>query len=166
MLSRLPRSAARDRLIGKILEAAPRPSTAIPDVSSVLAPESTENEQNYLPLVEDAANRRICLEFKYFTTSRGDLRWRRASVQRVLIGPPARFVAVCHLDGSLKWFRLDNVHNACLDRSQPFRSAEAGEVEAMLNESVDGYHKGGPVQCSFSVREPDSRWSSTTSPSR
>lgn len=158
MLSRLPRSAARDALIGKTLEAAPRSPTAPLKLPSVLAPRSTENEQNYLPLIEDAATNKVCLEFKYFTSSRGHLRWRRASVQKVVIGPPARFVAVCHDDGGLKWFRLDNVQNARLDTSQPFRSAELAKVEAMLNESVDGFHHGDAVHCSFFVQEPDCRW--------
>jgi predicted DNA-binding transcriptional regulator YafY len=157
-LSRLPRSAARDRLIRRILEAAPRRPTVAPDGPAVLTRQSTESEETYLPLAEDAATRRISLAFKYFTTSRGAVEWRHASVQRVVIGPPARFVAVCHRDGSLKWFRLDNVLGARLDGSIPHRAADPALVEAMLKESVDGFHQGGTITCSFFVRAPESRW--------
>jgi predicted DNA-binding transcriptional regulator YafY len=158
LLSRLSRSAARDRLIGRILEAAPRTSMVPPKAPVVLTRQATEGEETYLPLAEDSATRRICLELKYFTMSRGDVRWRRASVQSVVIGPPARFVAVCHDDGALKWFRLDNVLGARLDPAVPYQAADPGRVDAMLEESVDGFHQGGAVPCAFFVREPESRW--------
>lgn len=157
-LSRLPRSAARDRLIGRILEAAPRPSIPPPEPSAVLTPEPSKSEEMYLPIVEDSATRKICLRFHYFTASRGALDWRRASVQRVAPGPPARFVAVCHRSGSLKWFRLDNVLGAHLDPSEPHRPADPARLEAMVKESVDGFHQGDAVRCAFFVREPESRW--------
>ena len=86
------------------------------------------------------------------------MEWRHASVQRVVIGPPARFVAVCHRDGALKWFRLDNVLGARLDSAVPHRVADPDRVDAMLKESVDGFHQGGVVSCSFVVRAPESRW--------
>jgi predicted DNA-binding transcriptional regulator YafY len=157
-LSRLPRSAARDRLIRRILEAAPRQRAAPSGAPTVLTRQSTESEETYLPLAEDAATRRICLALNYFTTSRGTVERRHASIQRVVIGPPARFVAVCHRDDSLKWFRLDNVLGARLDESIPHRAADPARVEAMLKESVDGFHHGGAVRCSFFVRAPESRW--------
>jgi predicted DNA-binding transcriptional regulator YafY len=157
-LSRLPRSAARDRLIRRILAAAPRQPTTPPGAPTVLTRESTESEESYLPIAEDAATRRICLAFNYFTVSRGTVEWRRASVQRVVIGPPARFIAVCHRDGALKWFRLDNVLGARLDDTVPHQAAEPAQVEALLKESVDGFHQGGAVECSFFVRAPESRW--------
>jgi predicted DNA-binding transcriptional regulator YafY len=157
-LSRLPRSAARDRLIRRILEAAPRRPTMAPDGLAVLTRQPTESEETYLPLAEDAATRRICLAFKYFTMSRGTVEWRHASVQRVVIGPPARFIAVCHRDGALKWFRLDNVLGARLDDSVAHRAADPARVEAMLKESVDGFHQGDTLTCSFFVRAPESRW--------
>jgi predicted DNA-binding transcriptional regulator YafY len=157
-LSRLPRSAARDRLIRRILEAAPRQPASPSGAPTVLTRQSTESEESYLPLAEDAATRRISLMFNYFTVSRGTVEWRHASVQRVVIGPPARFVAVCHRDSALKWFRLDNVLNARLDDTVPHRTADPGAVEAVLKESVDGFHHGGAVLCAFFVRAPESRW--------
>jgi predicted DNA-binding transcriptional regulator YafY len=157
-LSRLPRSAARDRLIRRILEAAPRPSLRPPPLPVVLTPQSTESEESYLPLTEDSATRKVTLSFKYFTASRGAVEWRQASVQSVVIGPPARFIAVCHRDGALKWFRLDNVLGAHLDAGEPYRAAEPDRLAAMLAESVDGFHRGGAVACGFFVRAPESRW--------
>ncbi|APR84037.1 Hypothetical protein A7982_09386 [Minicystis rosea] len=162
-LSRLPRSAPRDRLIRRILVAAPRTAPLSP---AVLAPQATESEETFLSIVEDSATRGAALCFKYFTASRGTVEWRHASVQRVVIGPPARFVAVCHRDGSLKWFRLDNVLGARLDATEPYRAAEPALVVAMLRESVDGFHQGSaPVLCSFFVRAPESRWVERNLPS-
>lgn len=156
-LRRLPPSPARERLLQRIVEAAPR--GAVPAGSAILAPRATTSEQSYLPLVEDAANRRTALAFTYFTTSRGAVEERRASVQRVVIGPPARFLALCHRDGNLKWFRLDNVHAGRLDDATPFRPADPARVEALLRESVDGYHPGlAPQLCVFWVRSPESNW--------
>jgi predicted DNA-binding transcriptional regulator YafY len=157
-LSRLPRSKVRDRLIERILKAAPRPSIAPPAPPAVLTPQPTESEEAYLPLAEDSANRKICLKFNYFTMSRGAVEWRHASVQSVVIGPPARLVAVCHRDGALKWFRLDNVLAAHLDSAEPYRAADQARLSTMLRESVDGFHRGGAVRCAYFVREPESRW--------
>jgi predicted DNA-binding transcriptional regulator YafY len=157
-LTRLPRSAARDRLIRTILDAAPRPSIPPPAAGAVLTRPWTESEESYLPLAEDSAVRKICLALNYFTASRGAVEWRHASVQSVVVGPPARFVAVCHRDGSLKWFRLDNVLGARLDPAIAYRAADPARLSAMLDESVDGFHQGGALLCAFSVREPESRW--------
>jgi len=157
-LSSSPQSAAREQLIQRILEAAPRPSPEPLKAPAVLTPQWTKSEETYLPLVEDAATRRVSLALKYLSTGRDEARWRTVSVQSVVIGHPTRFIAFCHETKSLKWYRLDNVRGANIDNSEPFQEAEPGRVEAMLNESVDGYHHGGPVECSFLVREPECRW--------
>ncbi len=145
-------------MIRRILEAAPRQPIVPTDAPTVLTRQSSESEETYLPLAEDSATRKVCLTFNYFTVSRGAVEWRHASVQRVVIGPPARFIAVCHRDGSLKWFRLDNVLGARLDSAVPHRVADPDRVDAMLKESVDGFHQGAVVRCSFFVRAPESRW--------
>jgi len=159
-LGRLPRSTSRDRLIRHVVEAAPR-QAALPrgGPAPVVAPEVSESEERHLSVVEDAALRRVALSFKYFSASRGAMEWRYASVQRVMVGPHARFLAVCHRDDSLKWFRLDNVQVARLDDSVPFRAADVGSVDAVMAESIDGFHQGSaPVVCSFVVRAPEDRW--------
>ena len=157
-LSRLPQSAERDQLIQRILEAAPRPPPVPLAAPAVLTPQWTKSEETYLTIIEDAAMHRVSLALKYLTTGHNKARWRQVSVQSVVIGPPARFIAFCHETESLKWYRLDNVCHAQRDEAEPFREAEPGQVDAMLKESVDGFHHGGAVQCSFVVCEPECRW--------
>jgi predicted DNA-binding transcriptional regulator YafY len=157
-LSRLPRSKEREQLIQRILEAAPRPAPAPAAAPAVLTPAWSESEEKYLPLIEDAATRRVSLALKYLSTGSDKARWRPVSVQSVVIGHPTRFIAFCHEKKRLKWYRLDSVHGAHVDDAEPFREAEPGQLEAMLKESVDGFHHGGPVQCSFFVREPECHW--------
>lgn len=157
-LSRLPRSTERELLIRRILEASQRPQPAPLKPPAMLTSQWTKNEEAYLSLVEDAVASRVNLAIKYLTTGRDKAEWRTVSVQSVVIGPPTRLLAFCHKTEALKWFRLDNVRSANIDRTDPFREADPGQVDAMLKESVDGFHKGGPVQCSFVVCEPECRW--------
>ncbi len=99
---------------------------------------------------------------KYYSANRGAVEQRRVSVQRITVGPPARFLAVCHRDGSLKWFRVDNVLGSRLDDTDEFRSAEGVAVDATMAASLDGFHGGGqPLACAFLVRDPASRWVSS-----
>jgi predicted DNA-binding transcriptional regulator YafY len=158
-LAHLPRGAARDRLLAKVIEAAPRrPSLASP-TAPVVTKVASPSEESWLPLAEDAALRRSALRVRYFTASRGAIEWRHLSVQRVVVGPPARLVATCHRSGTLKWFRVDNVLGATMDPHEPFRPADEPEVDAFLATSVDGFHAGGePVRHAFFVRDPEARW--------
>jgi len=157
-LTRLPQSAARERLLQRVLAAAPR-RDGLPAGDAVVAPSLTEAEEAYLAVAEDSALRRIPLACTYFTVSRGALERRHVSVQRVVVGPPARLLAVCHRDGRLKWFRVENVQAARLDATEPYRTADPPQIDAVLAQSVDGYHRdGAPVRCAFVVREPESRW--------
>jgi predicted DNA-binding transcriptional regulator YafY len=157
-LSRLPQTEEREQLIRTILEAAPRPAPAPLKAPAVLTPTRTKSEEAHLQCIEDAAMRRRGLALKYLTTGRDEAKWKRVSVQSIVIGHPTRFIAFCHEDKRLKWYRLDSVHRAELDASEPFQEVEPSLVEAMLKESVDGFHHGGPVQCSFFVREPECHW--------
>jgi predicted DNA-binding transcriptional regulator YafY len=155
---RLPRGKARNELVNRILKAAPKPAIATVEPSAVLTPEPSEMEEMYLPQAEDSMNDKVSLKIHYFTTSRGALDWRHVSVQRVKPDTPARFLAVCHRDGALKWFRCDNVLHAVLDPSFPYRTAEPTEVDAVVRQSVDGFHQGGAVPCSFFVSGAESAW--------
>jgi hypothetical protein len=84
---------------------------------------------------------------------------RHASVHRVVLGPPARFVATCHRTGGLKWFRVENVSDAKLDAHEKFREADPKVVDAHLRASLDGFHEGGPpAKHVFFVSDPDARW--------
>ena len=59
-LTRLPQSAARERLLQRVLAAAPR-RDGLPAGDAVVAPSLTEAEEAYLAVAEDSALRRIPL---------------------------------------------------------------------------------------------------------
>jgi predicted DNA-binding transcriptional regulator YafY len=154
-LSRLPKSKARNQLVDVLLKYLPTRNAA----DAVVPAETTAREEQYLPLVEDAAEQKVALRFRYFSAKRGSESVRHASVHRVLLGPPARFVAVCHRSNTLKWFRVESMSDASLDLSERFRDADQKEVDAHLRASLDGFHEGGAsAEHVFVVREPDARW--------
>ncbi|HEX7601168.1 MAG TPA: WYL domain-containing transcriptional regulator [Polyangiaceae bacterium] len=154
-LSRQPKSKARNLLIETLLKYLPSREAAV----AVMPAETTAREELHLPAIEDSANQKVALKFSYFTANRGSEGTRYASVHRVLLGPPARFVATCHRTGGLKWFRVENVSDAKLDTHEAFRDAEPKTVDAHLRASLDGFHEGGPPQKHvFFVSNPDARW--------
>jgi predicted DNA-binding transcriptional regulator YafY len=158
-LLRLPQNKARDALLQTVVRNLPTGGGAAALTTAMVPPPSTKPEEDYLALVEDAASQRRALWFRYFTSSRGQITVRHASVHRVLHGRPARFVAVCHREDKLKWFRVENILSAHLDPNEPHRPADAAAVEAFLGASVDGFNAGGAAaELSFVVREPESRW--------
>ncbi|HSO41126.1 MAG TPA: WYL domain-containing protein [Labilithrix sp.] len=162
LLMRLPQGKARDGLLDTVLRNLPKgDARAISDglPTAVVPPTSTKQEEQYLSVVEDAAAKKVSLGFHYFTASRGQMSTRHASVQRVMLGRPARFVATCHRDDKLKWFRVENIVSAHLDSQVPFRPADPKAVEQFLRASVDGFNAGGAAaELSFVVRDPESRW--------
>ncbi len=156
LLARHPKSRARDRIIGAIVERLPHAATPVVPIEALAV---SHREEQHLPVIEDAAKKRVALRFHYFTASRGREGSRFASVHRVFPGPPARFVATCHRSGGLKWFRVDNVTDASPDASEPFRVETNDAVDAYVSESLDGFHEdGAPQTLAFFVREPEARW--------
>jgi predicted DNA-binding transcriptional regulator YafY len=155
LLSRVPASKARDVVVDSLIKALPnRPASA-----AVVPAESSAREQQHLPVVEDAANQNVVMRFSYFTANRGSETSRVASVQRVLLGPPARFVALCHRTGKLKWFRIDNMSDSKLEPAERFRAADGEQLDAYLSASLDGFHDGtAALEHVFFVREPEARW--------
>ncbi len=155
-LSRLPKSKARNQLIETLLEFLPTREAA----TTMVPAETTAREEQYLPVIEDSGDEKVALEFRYFTAHRGSEAMRHASVHRVLLGPPARFVATCHRTGELKWFRVENVSDAKLDGQEPFRACDAKKVDAYLRASLDGFHEGkrSPEAHVFFVSDPAARW--------
>ena len=154
-LSRMPKSKARNQLIESVLKYLPSREAG----AAIVPAETTAREEEYLPVIEDAATQRTALQFRYFTVTRGSENRRHASVHRVVLGPPARFVATCHRTGALKWFRVESVSDAKLDPHEEFREADPKKVDAHLRESLDGFHEGGPpVKHTFFVSDPDARW--------
>ncbi|MDB4945080.1 MAG: hypothetical protein JWP97_4614 [Labilithrix sp.] len=166
LLLRLPQGKQRDNLLETVLRNLPKgdPNVVMKDghpslPSAVVPPTASKQEEQYLSVVEDAAARKVPLGFHYFTASRGLMSTRHASVQRVVLGRTARFVAMCHREDKLKWFRIENIVSARLDSQEPFRPAETETIEQFLRASVEGFNAGGAAaELSFVVREPESRW--------
>jgi predicted DNA-binding transcriptional regulator YafY len=153
-LSRIPRSKARNQLLETLLQYLPARDTA-----SIVPGETTAREEQHLPVIEDSATQKVALQFRYLTVTRGKEAVRHASVHRVVVGPPGRFVATCHRTGELKWFRIENVSDAKLDPREPFRDADSKTVDAHLRASLDGFHEGGtPTRQVFFVSDPDAAW--------
>jgi predicted DNA-binding transcriptional regulator YafY len=158
-LSRIPRSRERDKLLQTILRHLPAGVDVAELPAAVVPPEPTEREQEYLAVVEDSASKKVPLRFQYFTASRGSMGTRHASVHLVFVGPAARFIATCHTSGTLKWFRVENIFQASLDRQIRFRPATAAVLEAFHKASLDGFNAGGETATlAFTVRHPEARW--------
>jgi len=155
-LARAPRSKRRDELMGRIVEAA---RGRVQEAPGIVSPRASEAEETYLPMVEDAASRRVPLLMRYYAASRGAVERRHVSVQRVMSARPSRFLAVCHRDERLKWFRVDNVMGGRLDEVEAYAEADPEEVERFVAESLDGFHQGVEAQeLRFRVMDPEARW--------
>ena len=156
LLARLPNGAARNRIVSKVIQGRARLSER---PSVVLAPLLAEREEESLALVEDAASRGEVLAFRYVSASRGQVESREASPHKVLVGPPARFMATCHKDGNLKWFRVDRISSARLEGTQGARKVDEARLDEALRASVNGFRDGEIAsEARFFVRDPESRW--------
>jgi proteasome accessory factor C len=156
-LTRLPRAKARDKLIQVILYRL-RASSDMGE-PAIVAEQPSPEEEKHLPVVEDAATEKKVLSMRYYSSSRGHVSQRFASVQRVVIGPPARFIAYCHSSKTLRWFRVSNVEDAALARDQEFVRVTKAEVADFQQTSLDGYHDAAPPTAeAFCVRDPEARW--------
>jgi predicted DNA-binding transcriptional regulator YafY len=154
-LSRIPKSRARNQLLETMLQYLP----ARGPTAAIIPAETTAREEQHTPVIEDSATQKVALQFRYLTVTRGKEAVRHASVHRVLVGPPGRFVATCHRSGELKWFRIESVSDAKLDPHEPFRDADSKTVDAHLRASLDGFHEGGPpAKQVFFVSDPDAGW--------
>jgi predicted DNA-binding transcriptional regulator YafY len=170
ILGRTPRGKKRDRLLARVVKQLPKDPAATGlagagedggtgGSGALVPPRSSEPEEQYLSVVEDAATSRTALRLRYFTASRGKEGSRHASVQRVLVGPPGRFIARCHRTDELKWFRIDNMFDARLDPSEPYRPTAAKDLAKFQAESLDGFHAPVPSEpLAFFVRDPEARW--------
>ncbi|MGH7297795.1 MAG: helix-turn-helix transcriptional regulator, partial [Polyangiaceae bacterium] len=155
-LRRVPQGPSRKRLLDLVLGRLPGMEGATP---AVVSHEESPQEEQYVSVVEDSASRRVALHLRYYTAARGDVSDRHASVHRVLVGPPVRFIVTCHRSGTLKTFRVDSIMNARLDPREPYRPATEAALDAFQKESLDGFHGGGEAQAfSFVVRNPEARW--------
>ena len=165
LLMRLPKGKARDGLLDTVLRNLPKGDALRADggmAGTVVPPTASKQEDQYLPVVEDAAAKKTALGFHYFTASRGQMSTRHASVHRVMVGRTVRFVATCHREDKLKWFRVENIVSAHLDSQEPFRPANPKAIDQFLGASLDGFNAGGAAaELAFLVRDPESRWVQT-----
>jgi predicted DNA-binding transcriptional regulator YafY len=158
-LSHLARSKVRDRLLSIVMDQLPARGK-LTARAPVVSRSASENEEQFVPIVEDAAARKVPMFMKYLTGSRGGkVSERHVSVHMIEIGPPARFIATCHTNGDLRWFRVEGIVRARVDDNATFRPCAPDEINAFRTASLDGYKGGGPaVACSFFVRDPESSW--------
>jgi predicted DNA-binding transcriptional regulator YafY len=167
LLLRARRSDLRERLLGVVVSRLSNvgQSPADFDPTAVQAPGVGEDVERWLSVIEDAASKKIALKMKYFTASRRDVSSRHVSVHRVDLGPRPHFIATCHRTNELKRFRVSNVLDARLDKSEKPRAVDAEALQRFEEESFGGFHHDGPaVSCSFVVREPESAWVSRNLP--
>lgn len=156
LLQLAPTSERREQLLDHITSTA----TGInwPRSNSVQTRALNTAEEAGLAALQRAAGTRESVRVRYYTLSRGEMAWRFLSVHRLLVDQ-GRFVATCHRDNRLKWFRLDGVIAVESATVEPFRNVADEELRCLLDESVDGYHSGTPaVLCVFRVRNHDARW--------
>ncbi len=154
LLNRLPRSADVERFIRRIGRNARQPALA----EAVHVEPREPREEEMLKRVEDSIAERRALRFHYYSLYRGSLEWRSASVQRVLVEQPARFVGYCHRTQQLKWFRVDRMLDAILVDSEHYRDHRR-EANEFVTTSMDGYRAAGdPIRVVFTVFPPNSRW--------
>jgi predicted DNA-binding transcriptional regulator YafY len=158
-LARSPATKERDALIATIVECLAGDREALAARTRVVQPKApSPSEAAHLSIVEDAAAGQVTLHCQYYS-SRGSEGWRYLSVQRVIPGPPARFVAYCHRTQRLKWFRVDNVLRAELAPDENYHLEPQAAVDDMVRVSLDGFYEDGDAaEYRFVVREPEARW--------
>lgn len=153
LLTRMPKSRERDRVIALVL-------TCLPGREPPVVPRAVSGqEDDYMSAIEDAATRARPIRFRYISASHGGHATREASVHRIAPGPPARFLATCHRDGKLKWFRVDGVSQVSVATGE-FRAAAMADIEEHVQSSLDGFHDASaPKEThAFSVRLPEALW--------
>ena len=152
---RLPRSQLRARALAVVADGLHgRPSVSESEEFALDPPEDA-----HLVVVEDALERKQALRIEYFSAARGAREWRIVSVHHIAKGAPSRFLATCHRDGALKWFRVDRIFRAHVPDDEPVRTALLEDVERVVVTSIDGFQgDGSTTAVSLFVREPESRW--------
>lgn len=157
VLQLAPQSSSRDRILGMIATTATG-MRGTPTANAILTRSLSPGEDKVLAQLQRAAEERTAVGVKYFTLSRGDLSNRFVSVHRLLVDV-GRFIATCHRDGRLKWFRVDGVQGVYDAPNESYRTEDDAVVARLIDESVDGYHSGTPAaRCVFDVHQRDARW--------
>ncbi|MCC7536677.1 MAG: WYL domain-containing protein [Deltaproteobacteria bacterium] len=156
VLLRVPPSRERTQLLDAV--AGHAPATIHEALQRVIPPKTSDAEEAHLPALLDGLVTSTPVRMRYWSASRGAFHDRTVSVQRVLPGPPTRFVAWCHRAEALRWFRLDGAATLAADASAAFQQVDDADVDAMIQESVDGFRGPSRIRVAFFVRDPDARW--------
>jgi len=155
-LMRSPRGKERGALLDHAVRNAPR---VVSNHEQATSPSLSVPEEAWLQVVEESASKRSPLGMRYFSAHRGASEWRYVSVQRVMTGPPSRFVAVCHRTRKLKWFRVENIAMANVEPPADYRKHDPDAVREFIEASIDGFHGDGEAKHStFLVLDPDALW--------
>ena len=158
LLRRLPETKAREALLSVITEQLPA-RTRQQAPADLVTRSASEQEEQHVPVIEDAAARKVPVRMKYLSGGRGPVVERHASVHLVDVGPPVRFIATCHRSGALRTFRIDNIVSVRPDEGEAFRSCDPTEAASYRAASLDGYKGAGdPIASSFFVHDPDAGW--------
>lgn len=161
LVARHPKTAVRERLLADLLRALPEEASSFPANA-----DSLRVSDEVLETLEDAAAEQTVVSMHYFSANRGDLTKRDVSVHRIEYGSTHRFIATCHEDGRLKWFRADRIQGAELAATETFRSLSPAAVEQFARDSFDGYRGDGACKpFAFSIRWPEGRWAVRNLPS-
>ncbi len=155
-LGRAPETPERNRLLDTLLK---HMASGVDPRPAITGSPFLEIEAECLAAVEDGATSSKVVEIGYFSQSRGEHeRSRLVSPQRILPSRK-RLVMYCHKAKALRWFLLENVTDAHLLDTEPYVKVPAGEVDAFIRESADGFHGDGrPQEFEFTIHAPHHRW--------
>lgn len=156
VLTRAPSSSQRDELLARLTRLLPR-SEVWRRRLAVVAPHGGPDDGSVLDEIETAAAHRVPLDIRYFSVSSAELTWRTVSIQRVL--PPNRFLAWCHRQQALRWFRVESVVGVNTESNETYHEVAEQEVDEVLKASIGGFVTNEPLrELAFVVRSPESRW--------
>ena len=159
VLRHAPRSKRRDKLLRVVFETQRDRSALVATESAIVTPDTSDAEESFLPIIEDAIAQRRPVRMRFYSTERGVVETRHASVHRVDVGPPTRLVATCHRADQLKWFRVDNIVEVFVDPEVPFARIDDESIRRFCADSIDGFRSDNePEEHVFFVREPEARW--------
>ncbi len=158
---RIAHEQRRDKLLRRLLAGRRSPGLGENGLErlnqAIAATPFTDEEHEKVLLIEQSILEQVPVSMHYYS-NKGQLGWRVISPQKLITEPHGRVVGFCHTNNELKWFRIDNIQRARLDRAQARKEADPEAVDAFLNSSVDGYHDGTDDVLAFRVRAPESSW--------
>lgn len=157
-LWRRPGTAANRRLLERLLSGLPSSDPLREAGAYLVVRDASGAEEAFLAVIEDARAKRMALHIQYYSTTSG-LSRRHVSVQLVFPESPARFIAICHRAGELRWFRLDGVTAVQEDATTRYLHPPRDALEEFVTRSADGFHEGEvAIEHRFFVSDPDARW--------